>query len=466
MRDTADRPASGFAPRYAWHLGTLMRLAWPVMLSRAGILTMAFCDIAMLGRYQEGAVGIATLGLAVFVPAMVMTIGFVTGLVPVVATAYGAGQWRECGFAWRRGMVWGAVLSVIAAWVTWQSEWILALTGQTPDLAAAGGDVARALAPGLVAQVLFAVSAFYLEATGRPSRALYAMILANIVNAILNWVLIWGMLGAPEMGAVGAALASTVARIGAMAAMIAFVLFQDRPEEAGVRGPSDTFWGPGGWRAGAPMRRLGASAGVGNGLETAGFSAMTLFAGMLGTAALDAYAISHNLVSVLFMVGLGLSIATGVRVGHERGRRRPGEAAFAGWTGLSGAALVLGAAGVGVYLGRDWLPLVYTDDPETQARTSALLAVSAFILVFDSAQVVMGQAVRALGDALVAVLIYSFAFVILMVPLGWVVVMVWGFDERGLVVTIGIACAVATLLLAWRFAVLTAREREAPGSAP
>ena len=80
-----------FGRRVLRHLSDLMRLAWPVMLSRAGILIMAFCDIAMLGRYGAGAIGELNLGVSIFVPLLVATIGLVSGVVPVVAQAFGAG---------------------------------------------------------------------------------------------------------------------------------------------------------------------------------------------------------------------------------------------------------------------------------------------------------------------------------------------------------------------------------------
>lgn len=90
-------------PRVWRHFADLLRLAWPVMLSRAGILVMAFCDIAMLGRYGAGAIGEVNLGISIFVPLLVVTIGLTSGMVPVVAYAFGAGAWAECGNAWRAG---------------------------------------------------------------------------------------------------------------------------------------------------------------------------------------------------------------------------------------------------------------------------------------------------------------------------------------------------------------------------
>jgi MATE family multidrug resistance protein len=441
------------------HFADLLRLAWPVMLSRAGILMMAFCDIAMLGRYGAGAIGEINLGVSIFVPLLVVTIGLTSGMVPVIAYAFGAGAWTECGHAWRRAISWALVTSGIAALICWQGEALLTAFGQTAEMSIMGGAVTRALAPGLIAQTIYTACAFYLEATRRPLPALVTMIFANLANFGLNWLLIWGHWGFPELGAVGAALASTIVRFGAAAAMILYVVTRPRARAAGVVGPWQTFWGPGGWAAGRTMRKLGASAGLSNGFETIGFASMTMFAGQLGTLPLDAYSLSHNLLSTLFMVGLGLAVATGVRVGIEMGRDRPDEAAFAGWVGLLAVFVVMSLLGVVVVSSRATIAAVYTDDPVIAARAMGLFLLGALVFVPDSAQVVMGQALRALGDAWVAVACYIVSFVVLMVPLGWVLVNPLGFDERALIGAIIAACTLATALLSLRFYWLTRRGR-------
>ncbi len=440
------------------HVADLLRLAWPVMLSRAGILVMAFVDIAMLGRYGPGAPGLMGLGVAIFVPAMVIAIGLVSGMVPVVARAHGAGEWGECGRIWRRAISWGTLVSVIGVWLVWQAETLLGWLDYPAEVAMGGGAVARALAPGLVAQVLFAASAFYLEATRRPLYSLAAMVLANIVNGLLNWVMIFGNLGWPEMGPEGAAWASTMARFAAFGLMVWFIIGQRDPRAAGVVGPWETVWGPGGWRAGWPMRRLGLSAGLSNGFETIGFAAMMMIAGTLGTGALDAYSISHNLVATAFMIGLGLSVATGVRVGLAAGAGDAAEAAAAGWTGALVALVIMAVISVLVLSFRHQIVLAYTDVPELAARAAALFLFSGLIFVPDTLQVVLGQAVRAMGDAWVPVAAYVASFLLLMVPLGWWLAVPGGWDERGLALAIIASCILASGLLGWRFRVLSRRS--------
>ncbi|MEM7178590.1 MAG: MATE family efflux transporter [Pseudomonadota bacterium] len=445
--------------RITYHVGALLWLAWPVMLSRAGILVMALTDIVMLGQYGFGAVGISNLGISIFVPVLVLAIGLCSGLVPVISTAYGAGAWVECGRSWRRGMMWGLVLSLIGAWVVAQAHSLLLLFGQTPEMARGGGAVAVALAPGFIAQVLFAVSAFYLESTGRPRVAMVAMLIANIVNLALNWVLIYGHLGMPELGAVGAAIASTMARFAAFGLIIAVILTQADAIAAGVRGPWETFWGPGGWRAGWEMRRLGFSAGLSNGFETIGFATMTMLAGLLGGIALDAYSIVHNLMATVFLIGLGLSIATGVRVGTEMGRGRPHEAAFAGWTGLGTGVVIMGTIGLLVWVGRFQIAAFYAVDADVIAHTVMLCGLVALILAPDCFQIVMGQAVRALGDAWIPILCYMISFAVVLVPMGWIMAISFGFGTQGLLMAILTSCWLASLLLAARFYVLTRRAQ-------
>ena len=124
-------------------------------------------------------------------------------------------------------------------------------------------------------------------------------------------------------------------------------------------------------------------------------------------------------------------------------------------TGFFVALILMSILGGAVLLFHDVIPTVYTNDPDLVARTAGVILVAAFIFVPDTMQVVMGQACRALGDAWIPLLGYAVSFVAVMVPLGWYLIEYGGWDERGLALAIAIACLIATVLLAWRFHVLT-----------
>ena len=207
------------------------------------------------------------------------------------------------------------------------------LIGQAPDLASGGGAVARWLAPGAFFQIVFVGASFYLEGTGRTKPGLVAMAAANLVNLALNWLLIGGNWGAAELGAEGAAIAATIARAVMCFGLVIWLL--GLPEFAGYREGSWRPWGPGGWRSGSELRRIGVAGGAAYFFETFAFAALAQAAGLLGATALAAYTILHNVEATVFMIALGLSVATAVRVGQSVGRGDRNEARIIGFAGLT-----------------------------------------------------------------------------------------------------------------------------------
>jgi MATE family multidrug resistance protein len=445
-----------FAARLLRHLRALYALAWPVMLSRAGILMMALVDVIMLGRYDTIALAQASLALGLFIPVMVTCVGLQMGVLSIVSRRHGAGDAEACVATWRRALPWAALTSGVGAGLIWFGESWLILFGQNREMAAGGGAVARFLAPGLMLQVLYVTCAFYLEGTGRPKPALLAMIAANLLNVALNWVFIYGNLGAPELGAVGSALATSLVRAFLFAALLAYIL--TRPE---VRAATGAFvrgvWGAGGWAAGAEMRRLGFAAGLSVFFETTAFGALTMIAGLIGPVALAAYTIAHNVEATVFMAALGLSVATGVRVGGAWGAGRRDDAAFAGWTGLAACAGLMGAIGLGIHLAAAPLSGIYSSDAAVAAAAGALLPIVAFTVIPDGMQIVVGQCNRALGDAYIASGLYFAAFWCVMVPLGAFLSLSAGMGAAGLLTATLVGASVSVLLQGARFRALAGR---------
>lgn len=443
----ATLDGAGLSARLARHWGALFRLAWPVMLSRAGILTLSLADIIMVGRLASGDLAHLAMGYAVFVPIMVSAIGTLVGIVAVTARHAGAGNGFEAAATFRRGLAWSAAMGLLASGLIWFAETWLRLIGQSEDLATGGGLVARWLAPGALLQIVFVGATFHLEGTKRTLPGLAAMALANLVNVILNWLLIGGSPGLPALGAEGAALASVLARLALVIAILGYAF-----RVPAIRAlPRSGIWGPGGWAAGREIRRLGLASGVAYMFETMAFAGLSQVAGLISPEALAAYTIGHQVEATVFMVALGLAVATAVRVGQARGAGDLAEARFAGWSGLAATMATTALLAGLVVWGATGLAGLFTSDPGLAARAAPLFLILAVSLVFDSGQVVLGQANRALGDGWGTTLCFFLAFWCVMLPLGTVLGLMTPLAEAGLFLATAAGCLAAVLLLGIRF---------------
>lgn len=452
MQSEATKPAAGVLER----AGALWRIAWPTVLSRAGILVMAMVDVVMVGHYSARELAYASLGMALFVPIMVSGIGLLLGVMVLISQAYGRDDRLACGDIFRRALPWAATLGLIGAAFCSLGETWLTLLGQEPDLARGGGAVARAVAIGVAAQLIYVTCNFYLEGTRRPRPGMVAMIVANLINIALNWVFIYGNLGAPALGAVGSALTTAAVRVFLMLALLGYIF--SRPDAATFgltlrwRTPDfRRFWGPGGWAAGAPMRRLGFASGVSIFFEVTGYAMLSQYAGWIGADVLAGYSVAHNLEALFFMIALGLSSATAVRVGAAFGRGDIDGAASEAWTGLAMVLTAMLSAAALVWIFPARFAAFYTSDPTVQRLAALYLPWVGGAILIDGAQLLMGQVTRALGDAWRATLCYAAAYWLVLLPAAYVLGVEAGYAGAGLLVGVMIGCSVAFLLLFFRF---------------
>lgn len=447
-----ERPAS----RLLRHWRALFHLAWPVALSRAGLVVMLMVSVVMVGHAGTDELAALSLGHAVFMPMLIAGVGCMVGIVATTARASGGGDPATPEIA-LRGLRWALLVGAAAWLLLLASEPLLRLIGHTPELVAGGGAVARLLAPGALFQVVFVAATFYLEGTGRPRPGVVAMAAANLVNLVLGWLLIGGRLGLPALGAEGAALGATLARLAMAAGLLAWML--RLPEFAALRAAPFRTWGPGGWAAGAEMRRIGLAGGAAYLFETVAFATLAQAAGLLGPTPLAAYTILHNIEALVFMVALGLSVATAVRVGQAAGAGDADDARVAGFAGLSMATGVVGLTGLLLLAFAPAVVGFYSADPALVARAAPLLAILAVSMVFDAGQVVLGQSTRALGDSWVTTAIFFAGFFCVMVPLGLLLAFRTPLAEAGLFIATAVGCATAAALLLGRFLQLVGRLR-------
>lgn len=442
---------------YTKILREFARLTPPVIVARAGIITMAFVDIVMVGRLSAQEVAYVSLGTSIFMPIMVTGIGLILGVGALISRSYGQKNYEQCGVIWRRGMAWAFLIGLIGCLICLNGHLILTLLGQEETLAREGGAVAFALAFGIPMQLMQVNCALYLENTQRPWPSMFSIIAANCVNIAVNWVLIYGNLGFPELGAVGSAITTSVVRLFLLISLCAYIFWDKRAVEFGIQKLRDnltSFWGQGGWSAGGDMRKIGLANGASTFSETAGFSLLTQFVGWLGALPLAAFAIATNVQAICFMIGLGVSSATLALVGANYGRNDPVLVWRTGITGLLLSFVLLSLAGVGIYFTAPQIAEFYTNDEALVTMAIPLIALMAIFIALDSGQIVMATAVRSLGDKWPATLRYAIAFIAVMVPAAYLFIHTFGFGIKGAIFSFGLGCSVSLILQLHRFRTL------------
>src|SRR5437899_4049742 len=328
-----DRPAAqassvaGGRPRpVRTELAELMKLSWPVVISRLGIMAMGLSDAIVVGRYSATQLGYHALGWAPTSVVVTMAIGLLSGAQVMTARAIGEGRRQETGAVLRRGLSYSLWIGAISAGV-------LALGGP-PFLHAIG--LERSLADGasrvllvfclsLPAYALSTSASFWMEGLSRPGPGAWGMWIANGVNLAFDLLLVPGTFGLPALGAMGGAWATTGARTFLAVFMLGYIAVMPEARALGV------FDKPERNRAAeAEQRRIGFGAGASNFFEVAAFASMNIIAGWIGGLAVAAWAIVLNVAAIVFMVPLGLSTGAAVRVGRAYAARDPAGVVRAG----------------------------------------------------------------------------------------------------------------------------------------
>ena len=263
--------------------------------------------------------------------------------------------------------------------------------------------------------LLLSVLRQYLQGREIVRPALYVTLVANVVNALANWALIYGNLGAPELGILGAGIATTFTRIFSLVALVALTRMARLHQGA---------WQP--WsrraldiKALREIVSLGFPIAIQISTEMWAFNFFTLLAGSLGTQAAAAHGIVLNLASISFMAALGVAVATTTRVGNLIGAGRPVDAQRAAGLAMALGAALMSLAAIGFVIFRNALPRLYTPDVEVIALASAILPVAAAFQIFDGTQAVGCGVLRGMGRPRPAAVFNVIGYWLLGLPLGW-----------------------------------------------
>lgn len=381
-----------------------MGLALPVVAVQVGQMFLGVVDTVMVGRVSPTDLAAVALGNLYWFGAVVFGLGTLLALDPVISQAVGARDDRGISRGLQRGIVLAAVLAAGATVLIVPSEPILRLLRQPAEVVPVAAGYTLAALAGVFPFYVYIVFRQTLQAMGRVAPVVWTVVAANLANVGFNWVLVYGNLGFPALGAVGAGWASSLSRW----LMALGILWAAWP----LLGPRLVPFRRSAFAAGAlgRMMRLGLPIGVQVGVEFGAFAVVGLLMGLLGTLAVASHQVALNLAALAFMVPLGVAQAAAVLVGRAVGRVDPPAARRAAGAGLlTGGAFMVSTAALFTLLPGP-LARIYSSDPGVVALAALLLPVAGVFQVFDGLQVVASAVLRGIGDTRVPMLFILLGF--------------------------------------------------------
>lgn len=427
-----------------------LRLAIPLVLAELGWMSMVIVDTMMVGRLPNSAVAISAVSLGGILVHVLAFFGggLLIGLDTLVSQAFGAGLREDCHRSLIHGIYLSFVLTPLLMAPVWFFTSLLRLASIPPDIISVTVPYSKALAWGTLPLLLYFAVRRSMQGMNMVGPIAFALITANIINAVGNWILIYGKLGAPAMGAVGSGWSTAWARIYLAAVLVGYLLWYDRKYRTDLlRTPIQPDL--------HRIRRLialGFPAAMQISLEIGVFALVTAFIGRLGATALASHQIALNTVSLTYMVPLGISSAAAVRVGQAIGRKHPAEAANAGGSAIFFGAAFMTLAGIALLVIPRWIARVYTPDERIIRSAVLLLTVAAAFQLFDGIQTVATGALRGAGDTRTPMLCHFTAYWIIGLPLGAWLCFRRGWGAFGLWAGLSLALILIgiVLLIAWR----------------
>jgi len=435
-------------------LDALLRLAAPLVLIQVGAMLMGVVDTIMVGRVSAQALAAVALGNLYYFVFAIFGMGVLTALDPIIAQALGARDELAVVRGLQRGLVLSVALTVPVSLLMLTARPVLEWVGQpAPVIPAAVGYIDR-LIPSVWPFFAFVVLRQTLQAHRRTAPLVLTIVAANLLNAGLNYLWVYGSLGFAPLGVLGSAWATTVSR-WFMAAMLLALGWSDVRVYLARRAPNLLDR-----RALGRMLKLGSPIGAQMVLELGAFGTVALLMGWLGVVQVAAHQVALNLASLTFMVPLGVSSAAAVVVGHAVGRgdadgvRRSTSAAL-----LVGVGFMAVAGALFIYAPR-LLARLYTSDAAVLALTARLLPIAGVFQIFDGVQVVSIGLLRGLGDTRVPVITNVVGFWCIGMPVSLWLGFGAGYGAVGLWWGLVVGLVMVATFLIWRVRQRESRDLE------
>ncbi|MCM5662917.1 MATE family efflux transporter [Galbibacter mesophilus] len=446
--------------RYTKEFAYNLKLSFPVILGMLGHTFVAFADNVMVGQLGTAELAAVSLGNSFIFIAMSLGIGFSTAITPLVAEADGAGDVERGRSSLKHGVYLSTGIGLLLFVALLFAKPLMYLMDQPVEVVELALPYLDLVAFSLVPLIIFQALKQFSDGLSQTKYPMYATVVANIINILLNYLFIFGKFGFPELGIIGAAIGTLVSRF--MMVVFLWWLFKTNPK---IKGYVTNFR----WKTveKGMMKKivdLGLPSALQMFFEVAIFTSAVWLSGVLGKNPQAANQIALNLSSMTYMVGVGLSVAAMVRVGNQKGLKNFKELRRIAISVFFLTFLLEVVFALFFILCRHWLPTIYldqndmlnlADNTEVITIASQLLLIAAFFQISDGLQVTFLGALRGLQDVKIPTIIVFIAYWIVGFPISYYLGLKTSLGNMGIWIGLLSGLTVAAIFLYFRFNSLT-----------
>ncbi|MDB5562591.1 MAG: Multidrug and toxin extrusion family efflux pump [Hyphomicrobiales bacterium] len=434
-------------------LASLFALAWPLVIAQLAQMALFTTDVIMVGWLGPQYLAASTLATAFFNMLLIGGFGLVGAVAPMVAQAIGAGDVKSVRRTVRQGLWVAIALAALVVPLVWQIRPILHTLGQSEELSALAETFMHSAAWLAFPALMLIVLRSFLAAKGSSRVILVITVTGVFVNAVGDYLLIFGNFGFPRLELRGAGISTTTVNVVMFLLTLGYVLLNRKYRRYHILA---RFWVPD-WQRFFQLLRLGAPIGLMVMSEIGIFTVASLLMGLLGTDQVAAHAVALQCAALAFMVPLGLSQATTVRVGRAFGAGSAEGIRKAGWTSF-GLTMVFMASTCLLFVLFPHRLVAFFLDPANPKNAAALgfaatyLGVAALFQLVDGAQVIAAATLRGLSDTAVPMFVAIIGYWVLGLPIAYFCGFVLGWQGVGIWLGLAAGLAFVAVVLTTRFA--------------
>lgn len=445
------------ADKYKHHFKQTFWIAYPVVLSQLGHVMVGVFDNIMVGQLGKTPLAASSLANSVFYVFLTFGLGVSLAVTPFVAAADGEGKPKKAGRMLSHGLLVNTVFGVGLVLMLVLASPVLRWLDQPEEVVTLAIPYLWIIATSIFPFLIFQSFRQFAEGLSMTRQAMVITLLANALNILGNYLLIYGKWGFPAMGLNGAGWSTLFSRV-VMAVAMAYYVLNNARFKAYLSGFQFKKWSK---KIIRDLLNIGVPTGFQYIFEVGAFGAAAIMMGWFGTVPLAAHQIAINLASITYMMALGIGAAATVRVGNQWGKNDIQSLRDAGFMAYAMAIIFMSGGALLFTLGRYFLPSLYIDDDTVIQVAASFMFIAALFQLSDGIQVVGTGVLRGISDAKIPTLICFFSYWVLALPLSYFLGHKMGYGPIGIWYGLFVGLSVAGVLLFIRFQRQTKRLRTA-----